>query len=313
MKLATYVLRRLVSGAVTVLGVATICFALVHALPGDPTDALLGETATAQDRAALRRVLRLDEPLPTQYAEYLRDLSSPARGMGRSFRTPELTVFALIRDAWPRTCALALCAAMFAWALALPLSLLAASRAHTGVDTAVGIVSLAGVAIPSLWLGPILILVFCVALPWLPFPGPDATGPAAVVLPALSLGLGMAGILTRMGRSALLETLREPYVLAARARGVSSASVLLRHALRPALVPLLTVGGGQLAALLSGAIVTEKIFERRGLGLLLLDAVAKRDIPVMLGCVVVSAVTAVGVQLAVDLGYLVVDPRVRLR
>jgi len=185
-------------------------------------------------------------------------------------------------------------------------------RPATRTDTTIGIASLLGVAIPSLWLGPVLILLFCVAVPVLPFPGPDAHGLAALVLPALTLGTGMAGILTRMGRASLREVLREPYILAAHARGLSVHKVMLCHALRTALVPLLTTGGTQLSSLLGGAIVTEKIFDRPGVGTLLLSSVLTRDVPVVLACVVAMATTAVLIQLAVDLAYAVVDPRIRI-
>jgi peptide/nickel transport system permease protein len=312
MHLAPYILRRLATGLLTVLAVASACFAVLHAIPGDPTDAVLGETATAEDRAALRSALHLDRSTPVQYGLFLRDTFSPARGMGRSFRHPERTAFAIVAEAWPSTLALALSAALIAWALALPLALLAATRPRSRTDAAVGVASLLGLAIPSLWLGPLLILAFCVALPLLPFPGPDATGPASMVLPAVSLGIGMAGILTRMGRASLREVLREQYVLAARARGLAPATVLVRHALRAAMVPLLTTGGAQLASLLGGAVITEKIFDRRGLGTVLLGALTTRDIPVLLACVVVIAATAVLMQLLVDLLYVVVDPRIRL-
>jgi peptide/nickel transport system permease protein len=312
MKFAWYIARRLAAGLITVFGVATACFVVLHALPGDPTDTILGETATAADRIALRRAMHLDEPLLRQYFEFVRDLVVPSRGLGQSFRHPGMTAFASIREVWPSTVALALTAALIAWCLAIPLALLAATRPRTRTDTAVGVVSLLGVAIPSLWIGPMFILLCCVAIPALPFPGPDATGPASLVLPALTLGLGMTGILTRMGRGSLREVLREPYVLAARARGLSETNVLVRHALRSAMVPLLTTGGAQLAGLLGGAIVTEKIFDRRGLGTLLLDALTQRDLPVVLACVVVMAMTAVFIQLLVDLAYVAIDPRIRL-
>jgi peptide/nickel transport system permease protein len=213
---------------------------------------------------------------------------------------------------WPSTAALAFAAALIAWALAIPLALVSAARARTRTDAAVGLGSLLAYAIPILWLGPLLVLVFCVALPLLPFPGPDARDPGALILPALALGVGMAGLLTRMGRSSLREVLREQYVLAARARGLSEPNVLVRHALRSALVPLLTTGGAQLAGLLGGAVVTEKIFDRAGVGTLLLTALTARDVPVVLACVVVMAATAALVQLAVDFAYVFVDPRIRL-
>lgn len=310
MRLLAFLGRRAALGALTVLGVFTLVFALIHALPGDPADMMLGETATAEDRAALHRDLYLDRPLLIQYGLLLRDLAF--RGMGRPHHLQAPTVAALVAEVWPATASLALAAAAVAWLVALPLALVAATRPGTRTDAAIGVASLVGLALPSLWVGPMLILLFCVELPWLPFPGPDATGPSSLVLPALTLGVGMAGILTRMGRASLREVLKEQYIQAARARGLSEASVLVRHALRSALVPLLTVGGTQLAALLGGAIVTEKIFDRPGLGTLLLDALGRRDIPVVLGCVVVIATTAVAVQLAVDVAYAVVDPRIRV-
>jgi peptide/nickel transport system permease protein len=312
MKLALYLLRRLAGGWITVLGVASLCFFILHALPGDPAETILGEAATEQDRVALRSTLRLDQPVTVQYREYILDLFVPSREMGRSFRRPAVTALSSIRRVWPHTALLALCAALIAWSLAIPMALIAASRPGTRTDATVGLASLLGLAIPSLFLGPLLITLFCVKLPLLPFPGPDATGASAVVLPAVSLGIGMAGILTRMARGSLRDVLREPYVLAARARGLSAINVLIRHALRSALVPVLTTGGAQLTALLGGAIVTEKIFDRPGIGTLLLEALSTRDLPIVLACVVVMAVTAVAIQLLVDLAYVAVDPRIRL-
>jgi peptide/nickel transport system permease protein len=309
-RLLGFLARRLGAGALTVLGVATLVFVMIHALPGDPADSMLGDTATEGDRVRLRHALRLDRPLAAQYQGFLGDLA--LRGGGRSFTHPEHSAWQEVRAVWPDTLALALSAALVAWLLALPLALAAARRPGSRTDTIVGVVSLLGVAIPSLWIGPMLIVLFCVTLPWLPFPGPDARGPASLVLPALTLGAGMAGFLTRMGRASLREVLREPDIQAARARGLSEPEVLIRHALRSALVPLLTVGGAQLASLLGGALVTEKIFDRRGVGTLLLEALTQRDFPVILACVVVVSVTAVAVQLAVDLAYAAVDPRIRV-
>ncbi len=305
-----FVLRRLASGALTVLSVATLCFVVIHLLPGDPADAILGETALESDRLALRHALHLDLPLGLQYLSFLSDLVF--HHMGRSFAHPDRTAWDEVLRVWPSTVILTLSAAAIAWTLALPAALVSAVRPHTRTDAAVGILSLLGMALPSLWIGPLLISLFCVALPILPFPGPDATGLGALVLPAITLGGGMAGILTRMGRSALREVLREPYITAARARGLSTFNVLVRHALRSAMVPLLTVGGAQLAGLLGGAFVTEKIFDRPGLGLLFLEALTRRDIPVVLGCVVTVSLTVVLVQLAVDLAYALVDPRIRV-
>jgi len=309
-RLLGFVARRLAQGLLTVLVVASLCFAVLHALPGDPCDFALGETASADDRARCRRDLHLDRPWLVQYGHFLDDLVR--HGMGRSFVHRDRTALQEIADVWPDTALLAGVAALFAWGLALPLALAAALRPHSRLDALVGLLSLAGMALPSLWVGPLLITVFCVLLPVLPFPGPDATGLAALVLPAATLGAGMAGVLTRMGRASLREVLQEPYITAARARGLSEPAVLLKHGLRSALVPLLTVGGAQLSALLGGAVITERIFDRRGLGSLFLDALHRRDLPVALGCVVVVGATVVIVQFAIDLAYAVVDPRIRV-
>jgi peptide/nickel transport system permease protein len=305
-----FLLRRVGAGALTVLAVASASFVAIHALPGDPADVLLDETATAAERLALRATLHLDDPLPVQYVRFLGDLAF--RGMGPSFVHREHTAFAEVAAVWPATVALALAAVLVAWVIAIPLAMLAATRPGSRTDAAVGVLSLLGMALPSLWIGPMLVLLFCVALPWLPFPGPDASGPASLVLPALTLGAGLAGILTRMGRGALREVLREPYVATARAKGLAESTVLVKHALRTALVPLLTVGGAQLSALLGGAVVTERIFERPGLGLLFLEALLRRDVPVVLACVVAFGVTVAVIQLAIDLLYAAVDPRIRV-
>lgn len=298
---------------VTVWAVITVCFVVLHAVPGDPTDTILGETATQEDRVQLRHALRLDQPFHKRYIEFLKDLALPSRAMGHSLRQPQRTAGSMIAEVWPSTAVLALSSVALAWIFAIPLALLAATRPRTRTDTIVGVVSLVGVAVPSLWLGPLLILLFCVMIPVLPFPGPDATGPLALVLPSLTLGVGMAGILTRMARGSLRETLGEPFVVAARARGLSEWKVLTKHALRAAMVPLLTTSGAQLTAVLGGAVITEKVFDRVGIGSLLLQSLTMRDLPVVLACVVVIAMTAVLVQLLIDIAYVLVDPRIRLQ
>lgn len=310
MRLLGFLARRLGAGALTVLVVATLCFGALHALPGDPCDFDLGETATADDRARCHRERHLDRSLPSQYAYFLSDLAF--HGMGRSSTHRDRTAFQEIAEVWPDTAALALSATLVAWLVAIPLALLAATRPGTRTDAAVGVASLAGMALPSLWIGPMLVALFCVAVPVLPFPGPDASGFASLVLPSITLGAGLAGILTRMARASLREVLKEPYITAARARGLSELEVVVKHGLRSALVPLLTVGGAQLSALLGGAVITEKIFDRRGLGSLFLDSIQRRDTPVALGCVVVVAATVAIIQLSVDLAYAAVDPRIRV-
>ncbi|HYR95629.1 MAG TPA: ABC transporter permease, partial [Candidatus Binatus sp.] len=241
--------RRLVLLVPTVLGVATLVFAFLHLIPGDPVDIMLGEAAAPADVAALRHDLGLDRPLPAQYGRFL---ARAARGdLGRSitFRAP---VTSLIAARYPATLELAGAALVLAIGLALPLGVAAAVRPGSAVDRLARLASLAGVCLPSFWLGPLLILVFSLELGWLPVSG-RAT-PASVVLPALTLGLGMAAILVRLTRASMLAALREDYVRTARAKGAPEWRVLAVHALRNALLPVTTVAGLQAGALLTGAI-----------------------------------------------------------
>lgn len=308
--LARYLLQRAGRAALTVLGVVTLVFLLVRAVPGDPVDAILGDQAAPEDRAALRRALHLDAPLPAQYAAFLGGVLDGS--LGRSFRRPDRDVSALVAEVLPDTAALALTAIGFAWLLALPLGALAAARRGTPWDLGARGVALFGLAVPGIWLGPLLVLLFGVVLRVAPLPGDEDAGLAGLVLPTVTVGSALAAVLTRQTRGAMIEVLSEQYVLAARARGVSALRVVLAHGLRNALLPVMTVGAAQLGAVLSGTVITEKIFERRGLGTLFLDAFFARDIPVVQGCVLVVAALYVLVNLGVDLAYGLVDPRVRL-
>ena len=308
--LLRYIAERVVRAALTVVGVVVLVFLLVRLVPGDPVDAILGDQASPEDRAALRKSLKLDAPLPVQLESFVGDVASGT--LGHSFRRPDETVASRIEAVFPDTVELALAALLLAWALAVPLDALATVRKGTGWDRAASTVAIAGLAIPNIWLGPLLILGFAVELRWFPFPGDARAGAAALVLPAVTLGTALAAILTRQTRAAMIEVLDEQYVLAARARGIGRVRLVVGHALRNAMLPVMTVGAAQLGALLSGAVITEKIFERRGLGTLFLDAFFARDIPVVQGCVLVVAVLYVAVNLGVDLAYGVIDPRVRL-
>jgi len=306
---ARYLLTRLLRGAATVLGVVTLVFLLLHLIPGDPVQAMLGDQASPEDRAALRSALHLDRPLPEQYVLFLSDVWGG--GLGRSFRDQSRSVASLIFEVVPDTLWLALAAVAVALCVALPLGTLAAVRRGSLWDDLASSVALFGIAIPNIWLGPLLVLVFGVWLRILPMPGDDA-GLASLVLPATTLGAALSAVLTRQMRASLLDVLSEPYMRAARARGLSELRLIVRHALRNAMLPVLTVAGAQLGALLSGAVVAEKIFERRGIGSLFLEAFFERDIPVVQGCALVIALFYVSVNLGVDLLYGVIDPRVRL-
>jgi len=308
--LLRYLASRLARALLTVIGLVTIVFLLVRLIPGDPVEAILGDQAGPEEKAELRRALDLDRPVTEQYLSFLGDMVDGT--LGTSFRQPDRSVWSLMGDVLPYTIALAIAALVVAWLVAVPLGTIAAARAGRGWDKVASAAAVLGLAIPNIWLGPLLILAFGVKLRWLPLPGDDLAGPEALILPAITIGTALAAVLTRQTRAAMIDVLSQQYISAARARGVPSIPLLLRHALRNALLPVMTIGAAQLGALLSGTVVTEKIFERQGLGTLFLDAFFARDIPVVQGCVLIIAVIYVGVNLVVDLAYGVVDPRVRL-
>jgi peptide/nickel transport system permease protein len=297
--------RRLALLVPTLLGVATLVFAFLHLVPGDPVEIMLGESAAPADVAELRRELGLDRPLLVQYGRFL---AHAARGdLGRSivYRAP---VSHVIATRYPATLELAAAALVVALALALPLGILAAVRPRSALDRGARLASLAGVCLPSFWLGPLLILVFSLRLGWLPVSGRG--GIAHLVLPAVTLGLGMAGILVRLTRTSMLAALREDYVRSARAKGAPERRVVLVHALRNALVPVTTVAGLQAGALLAGAIITETIFAWPGLGRLVVQAIDARDYPLVQGCVLAIAASYVVVNTATDLLQRAIDPRI---
>lgn len=305
-----YLVYRSLRAALTAFAVVSLVFVLIRAVPGDPVDAILGEQAAPEDRAAVRAALHLDEALPVQYARFLGDVADGT--LGRSFRAPDVSVRTLIAEAFPPTLELAAWALAVAWLVAIPLGVLAAAKRGTAIDRTASFFALTGLALPTIWLGPLLVLLFGVKLRWLPLPGDDPSAPAALVLPAITIGLALAAGLTRQTRAAMLEVLAQPYVAAARARGVTRTRVFFQHALRNALLPVLTLGAAQVGALLSGAVIAEKIFERPGLGTLFLEGFFARDIPVVQGVVLLVGVVYVAVNVALDLAYAVVDPRVRL-
>ena len=306
--LARFVARRLLLLVPTVLGVATLVFLILHLTPGDPVEAMLGETALAADKEALRRALGLDRPWWEQYAAFLAGL---ARGdLGFSLQSRE-RVLALVAARYPATLELAVGAVAVAVAAALPLGVVSAWRARSWVDYLSTTFALVAVSMPNFWLGPLLILLFSIELGWLPVSGRG--GPAHLVLPALTLGMSMAAILTRMTRAAVLEQLHQDYARTARAKGASELLVLVRHVLRNALTAIVTVVGLQFGALLAGTIITETIFSWPGLGRLLIQAIQMRDYPVVQGCVLTIALSYVLVNLLTDVAYAFIDPRVRYR
>jgi len=301
-----YVVKRVVLAIPVLIGVATLVFSLIHLVPGDPAQAMLGDGAAPQDVAELRQSLGLDQPLTTQYARFLRGAMSG--DLGESFRTGQ-PVTAMIIERVPATAELAIASMIVAIVIAIPLGVVAAVWRGTAIDYAAMTFALAGVSIPNFWLGPLLAIVFAVELGWLPVSGRGTL--LHLVLPAISLGLALAAILARMTRASLLDELNELYVRAARARGVSRAGAITAHALRNSLVPLLTIIALQFGAVLTGAVITETIFAWPGIGRLLIQSIGFRDYPTVQGCILLIAFTYVTVNLVTDVLYGFLDPRIR--
>ncbi len=294
--------------------VVSVVFLLIHLVPGDPIVQMLGEGATATDVAALRHAYGFDAPLPQQYVRYWRGVLHA--DLGQSLRLHD-SVLHLVAQRYPYTAALTAAALLLGIALAVPAGVISATRHGTAVDRTLGVLSLTGLSFPNFALGPILILVFSIGLGWLPVSGAGPQRETAwmfgmhLVLPAVTLGISLAAILTRMVRSAMLEELAQDYVRTARAKGLTEARTLYRHALPNALVPVLTVLGLQFGSLLAGAIVTETIFSWPGIGRLTLSAISNRDYALVQGCLLAVGLTYVLVNLLTDVAYALVDPRLR--
>jgi ABC-type dipeptide/oligopeptide/nickel transport system permease component len=298
--------KRLLGIVPVVFGVLLLTFMLVHLVPGDPVEVMLGESASGADRAQLRAELGLDQPVIVQFGHYLARL---AQGdFGTSIHSGE-PISALLAQRFPATIKLAFLALLIAVSIGLPLGILAALKANRWPDRVATTVSLTLSAMPHFWLGPLLMLVFALWLGWLPVSGMEHT--ASIVLPALTLGFGLAAILTRMTRASLLEVLNEDFVRTARAKGLDESTVILGHAMRAALLPVVTVLGLQMGSLLAGTVITETVFAWDGIGRLLVESIEKRDYPVTQACVLVIALSYVLVNLCTDLLYARLDPRVR--
>jgi len=301
-----YVIRRVLLTVPVLVGVATLVFALIHLVPGDPAQAMLGESASVADLADLRSRLGLDRPLGVQYQQFLVGLLHGDLGTSFRYGTP---VAAEIAQRLGRTAELAVAAMAVAVLVALPLGVLGALFRGGAIDQAAMTVSLLGISMPNFWLGPLLAILFAVKLGWLPVSGTGS--PLHLVLPAATLGAALAAILARMTRASLIDELRELYVLAARARGLSMARAVVRHALRNSLIPVVTILGLQLGAVLTGTIITETIFAWPGVGRLLIQAISFRDYPLVQGCILFISATYVLMNLIVDLVYGWLDPRIR--
>ena len=310
MPIGPFLLRRLGSSLLAVLGVSLLVFFFLHMVPGDPVDRLAGGDATPEQRADMAECMNLDEPLATQFGIFLGHVADGTLGQQCPHPETKPTVMTRVLEVMPYTVELALGGMLVALVLALPLGVVAAVRRGTWTDALAAFVSLSGISIPTMWMGPLLLFLFYIQLGWLPGPAePDAR--FALVLPSIVVGTHLMAMLSRMTRASLVEVLREDYMTTARAKGLPEWAVIAKHGLRNALLPVITVAGLQFGALLGGAIITEKVFARPGLGTLLLEGVSERNYPLVQGTVLVIAIAYVTVNLLVDLAYGLADPRVR--
>jgi peptide/nickel transport system permease protein len=290
------------------LVVCALVFSLIHLIPGDPVEIMLGDGAQPAEVDALRRELGLDRPLGAQFLDYFGGLLRLDLGESLRFRQP---VVRLLLAHYPATLELALASMAASLLIALPLGILAALRRDRALDNGSRFLALLGVSIPNFWLGPMLIWLLAIRFDLLPVSG--RSGPSSLVLPAITLGTALAGLLTRMVRSSLAEELSRDYLVAARAKGLGRGRAVARHALRNASIPVVTVVGLQFGALLTGAIITETIFSWPGLGRLIVQAIQARDYPLVQGGILAIALTYLLVNLITDLTYALLDARIRLR
>jgi peptide/nickel transport system permease protein len=303
-----YILRRLLQMIPITFGILTLVFSLIHLIPGDPAVQIAGENARPEDVQQVRKALGLDQPLWSQYVTYVTHV---LRGdLGRSFQTNE-AVTKQIAQRYPATMQLAFGSMLVALIVAFPLGIISAIYRNSWIDNLARFFALIGVSMPSFWFGPLLIIAFAINHHWFPVSGRDQ-GLRSLVLPSLTMGLAMAAILTRMIRVSLAEELTQLYVTTAIAKGVTRAKAIFRHALKNALIPVITILALQFGSLLTGAIITEQIFSWPGLGRLLIQSISTRDYPQVQASILVIALTYIVVNFASDLLYGVVDPRIKL-
>ena len=310
-----YIIRRLIQALFLVWGCATLVFFMVRLIPGDPVVQMLGPEYTPEAAEAIRVKLGLDAPFHIQYLRWFGNMLTG--DLGGSIATGE-TVVGIIANGLPKTLSLATLSFLIATTIAVPAGIIAALRRNTVFDYAASVVAFIGVSMPSFWFGILLILVFAVRLQWLPAIGyadPTEDGVVAwlerLILPSLAIGAAYSAILMRFVRAGLLEVLSSDYVRTARAKGVREHAVVLRHAMRNALIPVVTVIGIQLALLLSGTVVVETVFSIRGIGRILVAAIFDRDYPIVQGVILLIAVIFVMANLLVDIVYTFLDPRIR--
>lgn len=302
-----FIIRRLLGLIPVGLGVIAIVSLLIHTVPGDPVDTILGDFGTLEEKHELREKLGLNEPVSTQILSYIKNVGQGNLGNSLIYNRP---VSDMIFERVRATAELACFAMFIAIALSIPLGMLSAIKQGKVIDYAAMGVSLLGVAIPNFWLGPMLILLFSIKLDWLPVS--ERTNFASYILPAITLGTALAAILSRITRNSMLDNMKEDYARTARAKGNHEFVVVTKHIFRNASLPLVTVIGLQFGALLTGAVVTEKIFDWPGLGSLILEALGNRDYPLVQGCVLFFASSYLFINLITDIAYAAVDPRIKI-
>lgn len=305
--LLSAVLRRILITIPLVFGVVTFTFLLIHFIPGDPVDMMLGDQASSIDKQALRKELGLDKPLLKQYVFFLNGLVN--MDLGRSLLN-QRPVMDEITERLPATIELTLASMFWAILIGIPLGVLAAIKQYSWMDNGVLVVGLLGMSIPNFWLGPMLILLFSVHFDLLPVS--ERGGIEHLILPSLSLGLSLSAILMRMTRASMLEVIENDYIRTARAKGLHPFFVYFKHALRNALIPVITIIGLQFGSLITGSVVTETIFDWPGIGTLFYSSILNRDYPLVQGCILFIALSYVMVNFLTDIMYMIVNPQIRV-
>ena len=313
--MAAYILRRLIGAMLVMIAVATLVFFMLRLVPGDPIAAMLADAGSEEAREALIRKLGLDQPLITQYFKWFGNMLQG--DMGASIYGSNQPVTKIIAEALPRTLSLAFLSFVIALLIAVPAGIIAATRKNTSADTAVSLFAFLGLSMPDFWLAILLIIVFAANLQWLPAIGYEPLSAgfwpwfSHLILPSIAIGTGFSAIIARMIRSSMLEVLNADYMRTAASKGLPDRVLLLRHAFPNALIPVITVIGIAFALLISGAVVVENVFAIKGLGRVLIQGIQNRDYPVVQGAVLVVSAFFVISNLAVDLLYAVIDPRIR--
>lgn len=301
-----FILKRILLLIPVLIGVTFIVYAIMSFAPGDPAKVILGETASPEQIAALREEMHLNDPMVVQYGRYILNLVQGDMGLSYKTKNPVAT------EVWarfPNTMKLAAVAMIMAIGLAIPLGVIAAVKQNTAIDGISMVISLIGVSMPIFWLGLLLILFFSLKLGWFPVSG--SSGWKSIVLPGFALGFNHMASIARTTRSSMLEVIRQDYIRTVRAKGVASGKVITKHALKNALIPTITVIGLQVGFMLGGSVLTETVFAWPGIGRLMIDGINGRDIPMVMGCIILFSVTFSIINLIVDLLYGLVDPRIK--